>query len=593
MSRDAVAAAWVAVDADHVPDGEGRPLILFHDRDPDDWLPHAAHLVARGHRVVLPSFRDGAVADVLVADALALLEHLGVTAYDLGGHGLGAQVVVRMLVQGAKPGRAVLVGAGLGAVSRPDRGIVPTSAEELGRIRTPVLLLTDVDDGPALAEALSGPHLVVPGIGSSQVVSAITGFFDANRTFPPPPRRAHRPADDAWPRGPLETPVGAVVEHDGPVIRVHYGTHGTVDHHDLTGIDLGELVERLQRHFAARGEPVEWKTYAHESPDLPAHLLAAGFTPGWERSVLAAHEITVHEITADEITVPETAGPEGSEVRPFSREDLPEVLRLTADGPHRTPFADLEADFRVHEANVQVVVAGGRVVGVGWAEVQGDGVVVVGGLTGPLPQVPAEWARWAEPESTFYAEADGELRDVLRHAGFREVATARSYHWSPPNPPAATRPVVLLFDQPEYDEVWDRFRRRFRFRPSTHRFPGIAEPPGSVTWQLDFDQADEVQAVVVAGLRAVVDEELYWLDWQHVGYRFDPHRVDGPGRPPWPGSVHPDGDYYLHVTGDVRLGTFGHPWEDTLCVFGESLVAQVEQPLTALLGAPIRRSWNG
>ncbi|MFB7608823.1 DUF2716 domain-containing protein [Streptomyces gardneri] len=31
---------------------------------------------------------------------------------------------------------------------------------------------------------------------------------------------------------------------------------------------------------------------------------------------------------------------------------------------------------------------------------------------------------------------------------------------------------------------------------------------------------------------------------------------------------HPHGDYYLHLTDDLRLGTFGHPWEETLTVWG-------------------------
>ncbi|KOX35349.1 hypothetical protein ADK67_01220 [Saccharothrix sp. NRRL B-16348] len=149
-----------------------------------------------------------------------------------------------------------------------------------------------------------------------------------------------------------------------------------------------------------------------------------------------------------------------------------------------------------------------------------------------------------------------------------------------------------MFDQAEYDEVWRRVYRRLDFRPSTSAFPGIAEPPGSVTWHLNVgeDGVDGLQSVIIAGLREGVGEELYWLDWQHVGYRFDPDRVGRPGQPRWPGHVYPDGDYFLYVTRDLRLGTFGHPWEHTLCVFGESLVAQVEQPLIALLGRPVRRS---
>jgi hypothetical protein len=85
------------------------------------------------------------------------------------------------------------------------------------------------------------------------------------------------------------------------------------------------------------------------------------------------------------------------------------------------------------------------------------------------------------------------------------------------------------------------------------------------------------------------DEQLYALDWQHIGYRFDPRRVDGRG-PRWPGGVFPDGDYALYLTSDLRFGTFGHPWEETLCVFGEPLLTAVETRLTTLLGAPVRRA---
>ncbi|MFJ6670589.1 DUF2716 domain-containing protein [Actinosynnema sp. NPDC091369] len=152
--------------------------------------------------------------------------------------------------------------------------------------------------------------------------------------------------------------------------------------------------------------------------------------------------------------------------------------------------------------------------------------------------------------------------------------------------------MVPLFDQPEDDEIRDPVRGRLDFRPSTSAFPGITAPPGSVTWHLNVgeDGLDELQSVITAGLRAATDEALYRLDRQHVGFRFDPDRVGRSGQPPWPGHAYPDGDYHLYVTRDLRLGTFGHPWEHARCVFGESLVAQVERRLTELLGLPVRRS---
>jgi Protein of unknown function (DUF2716) len=41
-------------------------------------------------------------------------------------------------------------------------------------------------------------------------------------------------------------------------------------------------------------------------------------------------------------------------------------------------------------------------------------------------------------------------------------------------------------EQPEYDEVWDRFCEKFHFKPSTRSsdWPGIVEPPNSVTFSI-------------------------------------------------------------------------------------------------------------
>jgi pimeloyl-ACP methyl ester carboxylesterase len=50
---------------------------------------------------------------VLVSDAEALIEHLGLTDFDLGGFSLGARTVAAMLIEGVRPRRAVLAGMGL------------------------------------------------------------------------------------------------------------------------------------------------------------------------------------------------------------------------------------------------------------------------------------------------------------------------------------------------------------------------------------------------------------------------------------------------------------------------------------------------
>jgi len=213
--------------------GEGRPVVLLHGYVSDaetNWIRygHADAVAARGFRVILPDLRGhGASArphdpgayppDVLARDALALIQHLGLSDYDLGGYSLGARTTLRMLVAGAKPRRAVLAGMGYEGVTdtgqRADffrrtfsgesfaRGsaefmaqaflkttggdpialtllldsFVDTSAAELAAIATPALVVCghqDADNGSAerLAQALPAARFVsIPGNHMSAV----------------------------------------------------------------------------------------------------------------------------------------------------------------------------------------------------------------------------------------------------------------------------------------------------------------------------------------------------------------------------------------------------------------------------------------
>ncbi|MES0832867.1 DUF2716 domain-containing protein [Nocardiopsis tropica] len=395
----------------------------------------------------------------------------------------------------------------------------------------------------------------------------------------------------------MPSPLGAVVAQDGPLVRVHYGTHGQVDHRDTAGVDLTRLVLRQKEEFARRVEPVEWRVHAHDSPGLAEALTGAGFTPGWERSVLVA---PVEDI-------PEAVPPPGFRLIEAGIHPSTRALEIAdASGPHRTPLPEARVDGFDHAARTLHLLDEGspdRLRAVGWASVlTGTPFVTVGGMSEPHPAFPSLWARrlgpswprwwdWFSSGARFMlAEADGPLRDVLRRSGFHEITTVRSYHWVPPGTPATTRPVQMLLSDPEHDDLWDRFDERFSFAPSVERYPGIVEPPDSATWFLDGPD-EAIEDTVLRGLLDSVlpGEPLYWLDWNHQGYRFDPARVEGPGLPRAPGQVLPDGDYYIYATRDLRLGTFGHPWEGSLCVFGRDLLARVEDALTQALGEPRRR----
>lgn len=109
--------------------GEGRPVVLLHGYFSDaftNWVRygHAAAIAADGFRVIMPDLRahgssdkphDAAAypPDALTRDGHALVEHLGLTDYDLGGYSLGARTVARMLATGAEPGRVIFCGMGL------------------------------------------------------------------------------------------------------------------------------------------------------------------------------------------------------------------------------------------------------------------------------------------------------------------------------------------------------------------------------------------------------------------------------------------------------------------------------------------------
>lgn len=86
---------------------------------------------------------------------------------------------------------------------------------------------------------------------------------------------------------------------DGPLIRVEYPVRGFVSYRSLERIDgaeLDALIARQRDYFAAKGEPVEWKTRGHDKPaDLIERLVAAGFVPEERETVVIAESAHVVE----------------------------------------------------------------------------------------------------------------------------------------------------------------------------------------------------------------------------------------------------------------------------------------------------------
>jgi len=220
--------------------GDGPALILIHgyfSTATVNWVRygHARAIAAKGFRVIMPDLRahgdsdkpHDATAyppDVLADDGFALISHLGLGAYHLGGYSLGARMAIRMLARGAEPRSVVLGGMGLeglrgtahrgGFFRRVRRNLgtferssaewmaeaflktvkgdpeallhvldtfVDTSREEIARIAATSLVVIGADDrdngsAEALAKALpNGRLVVVPGNHMSAVTKPDLG----------------------------------------------------------------------------------------------------------------------------------------------------------------------------------------------------------------------------------------------------------------------------------------------------------------------------------------------------------------------------------------------------------------------------------
>lgn len=197
LSFDGTELAW-----HEMGDASGRTAVLLHgylSNAATNWMRygHAALLARAGFRVVMPDLRahgdsakphDPAAypADVLVDDAFALIAHLSLADYDLGGYSLGGRTAMRMLVRGATPRRAVIAGMGysgltntsarsahfretfdrLGSFEKFTPGwnveaFLKTTKGDVAALR--LVLNSFVDTSPVEIEAITVPTLVVSG----------------------------------------------------------------------------------------------------------------------------------------------------------------------------------------------------------------------------------------------------------------------------------------------------------------------------------------------------------------------------------------------------------------------------------------------
>lgn len=109
--------------------GSGRPFVLLHGLFSSagmNWIKWGHHetIAAQGYEVLMPDFRVHGESEaphdaeryppnVLVRDVAALVRHLGLEDYDLGGFSLGARTSLHAVANGVlSPARLVVGGMG-------------------------------------------------------------------------------------------------------------------------------------------------------------------------------------------------------------------------------------------------------------------------------------------------------------------------------------------------------------------------------------------------------------------------------------------------------------------------------------------------
>jgi GNAT superfamily N-acetyltransferase len=245
---------------------------------------------------------------------------------------------------------------------------------------------------------------------------------------------------------PADPPPQHHYEQLGPVLRVlgqHRGFISSDQNIGVQGAELDALIATHVDFFAERGEAVEWKTRGHDEPaDLPSHLIAAGFVPEDQETVMIG--------LAEQMAV-EPVLPEGVTLRQVQQRDDFERIAAMESQVWGTDLGWMAADLatRVQAApddiDVLTAEADGTVVSAAWLVLK-PGTAFAGLWAGStLPDwrgrgiyraLVARRAQLALARGVSYLQVDAsdDSRPILARLGFQAVTTTTPYVWTPTEP---------------------------------------------------------------------------------------------------------------------------------------------------------------
>ncbi len=156
------------------------------------------------------------------------------------------------------------------------------------------------------------------------------------------------------------------------------------------------------------------------------------------------------------------------------------------------------------------------------------------------------------------------------------------------------------FADQEYDQIWDRVYIDFKFEPSISNFPSFQVPHPFITHDVsdyfgdsaDSDFYDDLEEKVLGAFKesTLANEYILALDWQHECYWINPRlefEKDEFGE--WTIPIFRNGDYYFFIQKDFKWGYLGHPWEQSITIFGKELIDAFDKNTPRLFGKILRQ----
>lgn len=158
----------------------------------------------------------------------------------------------------------------------------------------------------------------------------------------------------------------------------------------------------------------------------------------------------------------------------------------------------------------------------------------------------------------------------------------------------------MEYTDEEYAKIWDRIDSKLKFSPSDSTFPSFKVPSPFVTYDISHYFGESIELNVLADLEdkalqvfkenTASNEYIMALDWQHECYWVNPHlEFERNEFDEWIIPVFPNGDYYFFIQKDIKWGYLGHPWEQSITIFGKELIESFERNKPEMFQNILRR----